>query len=349
MQRVAARLAAHPQPDALRQRHREGGSPFLASAKLKLVDGCNLRCFMCAYWKRDRPDELTTEEVRQVLDDLSDLGCEKVHFTGGELFLRRDAVELVRHAAHLGMRTNLTTNGTVATKDQLRALLKVPVRSVTVSIDSPVPHIHDRIRGVPGAFTRTLRTLDRLLTKRRPKTRIRINTVVSQRNLHTMAQMALLLRDRPVDGWLPIPVDGPQADALTPEDIRHWNARIAPILADSIHIEGFDPWIFGRSEEEIRLCGGRHYARGYYRRHKCHIPWFHTLVGPNGDVYPCCTTHRRMPPLGNVRATRLRELWRGPAYQALRIRMLTDRLPHCHECDDFLVENQALEGWLDDR
>ena len=54
--------------------HERGHSPWLSSAKLKLVDACNLRCFMCDYWKGQRRDELSTEEVTRVLDGLAELG-----------------------------------------------------------------------------------------------------------------------------------------------------------------------------------------------------------------------------------------------------------------------------------
>lgn len=345
MWRALDALRHDPELHALRERHRAGHSPWLTSAKLKLVDGCNLRCFMCDYWKRDRAGELTTAEVLGVLDDLRSLGCQKVHYTGGELFLRRDAVELVAAAAERGMRTNLTTNGTALDKSRLRELLRVPVRSVTLSLDSPVNHVHDRIRGQEGAWKRTVRTLDRLLEKRGPKTRIRVNTVVSRRNVRTLVQMVPFLRERPIDGWLLIPVDGPEA--MDADEIRFYNARIAPVLAEATGVPAFDPWVYGRSETEIADGAEQRYARGFYVRHRCHIPWFHTLIGPSGDVYPCCQTHRRMPPLGNVRDRPLREIFAGEAYQALRRRMLVERLPHCAGCDDFTAENRALAALLD--
>lgn len=329
---------------ALRAQHDAGTSPWLTSAKLKLVDGCNLRCFMCDYPSRTRENELSTAEVLAVLDDLAALGCQKVHYTGGELFLRKDAVQLVAAAAERGMRTNLTTNGTKLDKDRLRELLRVPVRSVTVSIDSPVNHVHDRLRGQQGAWKRTVRTLDRLLDKRGPKTRVRVNTVVSSRNVRTLVQMVPFLRERPIDGWLLIPVDGPQA--MSADDIRFYNARIAPVLAEATGVPAFDPWIYGRTDDDVAHGARQDYARGHYVRHPCHIPWFHTLIGPSGDVYPCCQTHRRMPPLGNVRTTPLRELFNGPAYTALRLRMHVERLPHCAGCDDFLAENRAIDAVL---
>src|SRR5687768_8072987 len=159
MWRAVDRVRRLPLAEPLEETMARGDVPFISSAKLKLVDGCNLACFMCDYWKRSREVELQTDEVVRVLDDLRALGCEKVHFTGGELFLRRDALELLAHARDLGLRVNLTTNGTLLDKDRLRALLRVPPRSLTFSVDAPQARLHDALRGQEGAFKRTTKTI----------------------------------------------------------------------------------------------------------------------------------------------------------------------------------------------
>lgn len=337
-------LRARGADDPIWAEYARGESRWLASAKLKLVDGCNLRCFMCEFWHLKRANELTTAEVCTVLDDLRRLGCQKVHFTGGEIFLRRDAIALFAHAAALGMRVNLTTNGTRIDKPRLKAMLKIPVRSVTLSIDSPVPRLHDELRGRPGAFKRTVRCLDDILARRGPKTRVRLNTVVSPRNLASLVELPVFLRDRPVDGLLLIPMDprNGETPGWTPQDLADYNANIAPILAREIQVDGFDPWIFGRTEAALAASAATEYSRGHYANNPCHVPWLHTLVNAVGDVFPCCMSHRRLPPLGNVRTASIIDIFTGPAYVEFRQNMLKARPAVCHSCDDFLNENKAF-------
>lgn len=380
MWRASERMRPLPIWQEARPRHREGESPFLTSAKLKLVDGCNLRCFMCDYWHGRREGELSTEEVRRALADLRALGCEKVHFTGGEIFLRADALALLEEAARLGMRVNLTTNGTLLDKDRARALLDIPVKSVTLSVDSPSPRVHDALRGREGAHRKTTRALDLLLRYRSKRTRVRVNTVVSALNSLSLLEMPGYLSDRPVDGWLLIPMDvkeatrpagrgegphpvgagrpgrrlplageGTAAQAMTREDLRAYNAHVAPALAEGIRIPGFDPYVFGRSEADLEEAAARRYALGHYRRHACHVPWFHTLIGATGDVYPCCMGHRQLEPLGNVREAPLLELWNGPRYVAFRRAMREARPAICHHCDDFLAENRDYDALVAER
>ena len=328
--------------------HERGHSPWLSSAKLKLVDACNLRCFMCDYWKGQRRDELSTEEVTRVLDGLAELGCQKVHFTGGELFLRKDVIALATHAKSLGIRVNMTTNGTRLDAELIRELLQIPVRSITLSIDSAIPRLHDALRGRKGAHKLTTRSLDRLLRWRKRRTKIRLNTVVSKRNWSALVEMPAYLRDRPVDGWLLIPVD-PWTDAATApdaEDITRYNQEIAPVLAELVRVPNFDPWIFGSPGKAMTAVRQQRWARGYYDTKRCHVPWFHTLIDARGDVYPCCMGHRRLSALGNVRSDTVSEIFRGSDYLAFRQSMRVRRPEICHRCDDFLAENKAYDGLM---
>ncbi|ACY18977.1 radical SAM protein [Haliangium ochraceum] len=345
MWRALERMRAEGPDSPVRKLHVLGHSPWLSSAKLKLVDACNLRCFMCEYWKGRRRGELSTEEVTRVLDDLRALGCEKVHFTGGELFMRRDVLTLVAHAADLGMRTNLTTNGTLLTRETIKALLEIPVRSVTLSIDAPVARIHDTVRGKKGAHHKTTRSIDRLLRWRKSKTRVRVNTVLSRKNYRSLVEMGDYLRERPVDGWLLIPMDpwNDNDQAMRAEDIRFYNAHVAPILAETVRVPGFDPFVYGRSDADVAFGSEQAWARGHYREHPCRVPWFHTLIDARGDVYPCCMGHERLPKLGNIRERSIADIWHGPDYERFRRDMRHERTAVCHRCDDFLSENRAFD------
>jgi radical SAM protein with 4Fe4S-binding SPASM domain len=183
---------------------------------------------------------------------------------------------------------------------------------------------------------------------------VRLNTVVSRANYLSLVEMPAYLRERPVDGWLLIPMDAKPgvdnaSEALTAEDVRTYNAHVAPVLAETVRVPGFDPWVFGRGEDDVAHAAEGAWARGFYRDHLCRVPWFHTLVDSRGDVYPCCMGHRSLPPLGNVRTASVAEIFNGPAYIALRQQMERARLAPCHRCDDFLAENRAFvqleEGW----
>ena len=133
-------------------------------AKIKLTPRCNLRCVFCNYWKMPPQPELPVSRWRDVIAELAEMGCAKIHFSGGEPLLLDGLHDILAHTEGLGIRANMTTNATlIRDGDAARRLLQTGVRSVSVSIDSPHRKDHDRLRGSEGALKRTLRGLERLV------------------------------------------------------------------------------------------------------------------------------------------------------------------------------------------
>ncbi len=332
-------------------------SPAITSAKIKLTEGCNLRCVMCNYWRSTPHGELTRDEVLRVIGEMQELGLQKVHFSGGELFLRPDAVEILCATAARGVRVNLTTNGTLLTREMARELVRGRIHSMSFSLDGPEARTHDRIRGQRGAFEATLsgiRHVDEARRQRRRRLYIRINTVIQKRNYLLQAEMVNLAARLGAAELRPMPVDeNPKRRkvSLSAEQIREYNHAVAPEVAAHRVFHGFstDPdyvYPFGQTEEEVERSARGEYARGFYRRHVCFVPWLHTFLDWHGNVFLCCMTNGRIPPLGNVREQSVREIFNGERYRAVRRQFLAERLAVCHRCDDFRRENRLLNRAL---
>ena len=119
---------------------------------------CNLKCIHC--YNDSGPgktaDELTTDEARAVLDDLARFGVPSVLFSGGEPLMRHDLFELIGHAAGLGLRTVISTNGTLINARTAEKIKHRGVSYVGISLDG-IGKINDRFRGVEGAFDMAVR------------------------------------------------------------------------------------------------------------------------------------------------------------------------------------------------
>ena len=208
--------------------------------KIKITWRCNLRCEMCNVWRQKRQNALTPERLRSLADELVDLGCRKIHLSGGEVLLRPDLYDLISYLSNKGVRVNLTTNGTLLTRDVALRLADSGLRGASISIDSPQRRIHDRIRG-QGTWKRALkglRELRRAQEKRRAKLRIRVNTIVSRTNYESLADLATFIHQRGADRLTLIPVDDANGDLwLNKTRLRHYNSRIAPRIADEAWIE----------------------------------------------------------------------------------------------------------------
>ncbi len=163
-------------------------------AELFLTDNCNLKCVTCACWRSHTPEELTTEEWKEVVNQLGELGFVKLNFTGGEALLRRDATEIIRHAHEQTDATlHLNTNAILLTAAKTKELIEAGVRSFNVSFDGATAEMHDHVRGQKGAFAKTLEHFGELVQLReRHGLRLRMCFTVMRENMSEMVEMAKL-------------------------------------------------------------------------------------------------------------------------------------------------------------
>ena len=119
---------------------------------------CNLKCVHC--YNDSGPDktcnDATTAEAKAVLDDLANFGVPSVLFSGGEPLMRHDLFELMEYAGGLGLRTVISTNGTLIETEAARRIKEAGASYVGISLDGIGP-INDKFRGVEGAFDRAVR------------------------------------------------------------------------------------------------------------------------------------------------------------------------------------------------
>ena len=149
---------------------------------------CNLHCEFCYVgdffnfvgdWRLD----LSIDELQRAFPDGTGV---QVNLTGGEIFMRKDIMEVLALFGEKGYTCGyLTTNGTIITDERAEALARLAqagfLRHISVSIDGPGEH-HDRARGQKGTFYRTAAGLRRLQEAARrlgAPLRVSINTTVA--------------------------------------------------------------------------------------------------------------------------------------------------------------------------
>lgn len=118
---------------------------------------CNLKCVHCYIDAKAEKDkgELTTEQAKSMIDDLAAFGAPVLLFSGGEPFMRPDLFELGKYALSKGLRTVISTNGTLITKDAAKKIKDAGFSYVGISLDG-LETTNDKFRKEQGAFQRTL-------------------------------------------------------------------------------------------------------------------------------------------------------------------------------------------------
>jgi radical SAM protein with 4Fe4S-binding SPASM domain len=142
------------QSDHLRYGNRDSVGPIVV---YNCTSRCNLRCLHC-YAASDstrRDTELSTAQAKKLLTDVLEVNAPVVLFSGGEPLLRPDLFELLAEAKRLGLRTVISTNGTLIDGDTAAKLAESSVGYVGISIDGP-EEFHNRFRQTSGCFKATM-------------------------------------------------------------------------------------------------------------------------------------------------------------------------------------------------
>jgi len=122
-----------------------------------ITRNCNLKCVHCYNDSGTGKtcNDATTEEAKAVIDDLAAFGVPSVLFSGGEPLMRHDLFGLIGYAGDKGLRTVISTNGTLITKETAKTIKDRGVSYVGISLDG-IGEINDKFRGVDGAFERAV-------------------------------------------------------------------------------------------------------------------------------------------------------------------------------------------------
>jgi len=123
-----------------------------------ITPSCNLKCIHCYASKDTEKPAVKTEAAKRVIDDLAAFGVPVLLFSGGEPLTRPDVMELAHYAADKGLRVVFSTNGTLITPAIAAEIKAIGASYVGISLDG-MREIHDRFRGVPGAFDQTIQAI----------------------------------------------------------------------------------------------------------------------------------------------------------------------------------------------
>ncbi len=119
---------------------------------------CNERCVHC-YLDHDDHGEMTTAEIKDVLDQLAEAGVFFLTLSGGEGFMRRDFFEIVEHARRLMFSVKIKTNAVMIHEKEARRIRELGVDTIQISVYSHRPEVHDAITKLPHSFERTIKAI----------------------------------------------------------------------------------------------------------------------------------------------------------------------------------------------
>lgn len=308
--------------------------PVLCVWELTLA--CNLKCSHCGSRAgAKRPDELNLKEVEEIIQALARLGTREVVIIGGEVFLRRDWIEIIRLITAYGMDCTMQTGGYKLPEKFLLAAQKAGLKGIGVSIDG-TQSIHDNIRQRNESFSETLKVLDWC---NRNGMSASVNTQITPLVIPELHNLARTFHSHGVRHWqvqLTVAM-GNAVDnnnlLLQPYDLLELMPKLAEICIwgkenDFILIAGNNIGYFGpyevlwrgpdRSNEHYSGCSAGQTALG---------------IEADGTIKTCPSLPKERYGCGNVRDLSLDEIWNSSkAMQMNRTRDINDLWGHCASC-----------------
>jgi radical SAM protein with 4Fe4S-binding SPASM domain len=286
------------------------------NALIELTHRCNLNCGHC-YVSESRSDELSLAELVDVFDQLAEAGCLFLTFSGGEVMMRPDWLDVLGEARERGFAIRVFTNGTMLEPVQARALADLGVIDVSLSLYGSTAATHDAVTGVPGSFAHTMRAIE-LLTGLGIQTTAKY--LLMNHNYVEFSEARAVAESKGASFRFSYNI-APQTDGGTrPLDWRLNSDNLAAVLGDGFLYEGTArvprPEQAGPATELAGepMCGaGRD----------------NLALSPYGDIKPCT-----MLPLaaGNLREQRFADLWKdSPALNRLRQTYMGD-VKKCRDC-----------------
>lgn len=248
---------------------------------------CNLKCVHCMNESTMSVDEeLSTNEIINIIDQSADAGVAFVEFNGGEFFVRSDVEQLLDYALMRNVRISITTNGTLISDDWIKKY-DGKISLLRISLDSHIELIHDEFRGVKGSFNKTIATIDKLLKN---KYTVTILTTVTRSRVSTFNEFVRFLEGLGVAGLhttLLIPAGrGKNIDyeVLSPEEHKNFleeYRRIKSTVSKSsnLHVLEESPQAFLLNDEILE---------GDYLV-KCGAAFTEVVVLNDGYVLPCAS------------------------------------------------------------
>jgi radical SAM protein with 4Fe4S-binding SPASM domain len=248
-----------------------------------------------------RMGEMTLEEHCQLLDELKAAGTLWLLYSGGEIFARKDFLDIYSAAKKRGFIITLFTNGTLITEKVADVLAEMPPFAIEITLYGATKETYETLTQIPGSYARCLRGIQLLLERKLPLKLKTVPTTVNQHEVYEMKRFAEELGcEFKFDPLINPRIDcsqSPLGVRLTPEEV--------------VDLEFQD---LKRKEEygkllEKDLAVEREPAASASSRYTCGGGWNGCAIDPDGKMSICVISHQQEC---SIRNGSFLEAWDGP-------------------------------------
>jgi len=321
----------------------------LRGCSLEPTYRCNLRCKMCGVHTLagpgDKARELTRGEMLKIVDELAEMGASWLQLIGGEPLLRaEDMLAVISRGNAKGIQTTVITNGALIGEDLAREIVRARLQRLIFSVDG-IGEVHDRVRGLEGAFERTCNGMRLVLEERRRQGAafpvVEIQSTFSRLNCDQAEALVrfreeigadklvfLYVSEIPqsrldatrLDGeplctqrWAP----GETSCLFGPEELKRFRGALERVPAD-------------KAVRVFKALDDDAYLRCVFPTRCCYFMRSVLIINPFGDAYPC--PHLDAYVTGNVCEVGVKGVWQNERHRKVIDGLREGMYPVCASC-----------------
>jgi len=274
----------------------------------ELTHKCNLSCKHCYIPKNKIQKELKTEQVKSILKQLAEAGCLHLVLSGGEVFLRKDIMQICEYSRKLNFDLRIFTNGTLVSRQDAQKFAEIGISGIEISLYGK-EKVHDKITGVKGSFKKTFNAIKLL---KEHGVRIILKTPIMNINFNEYKWLIKFSNSMDIEYRFDpaiVPMNNGNESVLK---YQLGKQNLKKIFEDKKITPGLKKVSGTLAGNQIDLfCkAGRNFAG----------------IAPNGTVYPCI---QFLYPLGNLKDESFGEIW----YNSRQIKYIRSLKSYdCREC-----------------
>jgi len=285
---------------------------------LSPTDYCNLNCKIC--WRRRKNATFAQpsfEFLSKILKEAGEMKVETVDLTGGgEPFIRKDIIQLMRLVKRCGMKGTITTNSTLIKKSDVEKIVEMKWDEIKFSLDGSSPKVNDYIRG-KGTFNKVLKCIKMFREIKKKKSSsypsLRLCFTITKTNLTDIPNYIKLAKK--------LKINDISFSALFEweSNKEFWleknkKKELLEILKKGLEISKKEG-IKTNLEPIIKFGVWEHLEPKF-----CFAPWYMLFINARREAMMCCTlASLYQNKLGKVKS--LKEIWFGKKMEMLRERM----------------------------
>lgn len=256
----------------------------LFSVTIELLTTCNWKCSHC-YIPEHNDFGLDKNVIFDIFYQLRNLGVFELILTGGELFIRKDILEIIERARQLFFKVTLLTNISLLDEPTVLKLSKLHLNLISCTIFSLDSDIHDSITGIEGSLEKVLTNL-KLLKKYNIPTEIK--SVVMDVNFPSIQNLEKHCLENGFQYTASAVVSAKHNGDITPQSHRLSDEQLYAFFKSQHEIENKFPKTFDSSD------------------YVCSTIRYSLFIDVKGDVYPCNTFNSSV---GNIFEHTIEYIW----------------------------------------